>query len=57
MAGHEYKADEMLPQDKRKLDSIKWKMTNKVAKDFITYLLGWSRETKRYPDLTLPPEA
>ena len=42
--GHEYTADEMLPQDKRKLDKIKWKMTNKVAKDYVAYLLGWSRK-------------
>ena len=48
MAGHEYTADEMLPQDKRKLDKIKWNMTNKVSKDYISQLLGWSREkTKR----------
>ena len=48
MAGHEYTQDEMLPQDKRKLDKIKWNMTNKVSKDYISQLLGWSREkTKR----------
>ena len=44
MAGHKYTADEMLPQDERKLDSISWKMTNKVAKDYISMLLGWSRD-------------
>ena len=41
--GHKYTADEMLPEDKRKLDSLQWKMTNKVAKDYISMLLGWSR--------------
>lgn len=44
MSGHVYNADTMEPGDKRKLDSIQWKMTNKVAKDYITYLLGWSRK-------------
>lgn len=44
MAGHKYTADEMLPQDKRKLDSLQWKMTNQVAKDYISMLLGWSRK-------------
>ena len=29
--GHKYTADEMLPQDIRKLDGIQWKMTNKVT--------------------------
>lgn len=43
MTGYKYTADEMLPQDKKKLDGIQWKMTNKVAKDYVTYLLGWSR--------------
>ena len=47
MANHKYTADEMLPQDVKKLDSIQWKMTNKVAKDYITYLLGWSRDKKK----------
>ena len=46
MADHKYTADEMLPQDVRKLDSLQWKMTNKVAQDYITYLLGWSRDKK-----------
>lgn len=41
---HKYTADEMLPEEKRKLDSIQWKMTNKVAKDYISMLLGWSRK-------------
>ena len=36
----------MEDSDKRKLDSLQWKMTNKVAKDFISMLLGWSREKK-----------
>ena len=47
MTDHKYTADEMLPQDKRKLDSLQWKMTNKVAKDYITYLLGWSRKKEK----------
>lgn len=47
MSGHKYTADEMLPQDERKLDSIKWKMTNKVAKDYISLLLGWSRKKEK----------
>ena len=46
MTNHKYIADEKLPQDKRKLDSIKWKMTNKVAKDFISLFCGWSRSKK-----------
>jgi hypothetical protein len=44
MAGHKYSADQMEPSDKRKLDSLQWKMTNKVAKDYISMLLGWSRK-------------
>ena len=44
MSGHQYTQDEMLPADKRKLDSIRWKMTNAVTKDYIKYLLGWSRK-------------
>jgi len=44
MKDHKYVQDEMLPQDQRKLDSIKWKMTNKVASEYITNLLGWSRK-------------
>ena len=55
MAGHKYTADEMLPADKRKLDSIQWKMTNKVAKDYITFLMGWSRKKELYKE-TNPPE-
>ena len=50
MAGHKYTADEMLPQDERKLDSISWKMTNKVAKDYISMLLGWSRDKIKIVD-------
>lgn len=46
MAGHKYTADEMLPQDIRKLDKIQWNMTNKVARDYISLLLGWSRDKK-----------
>lgn len=34
----------MTDADKRKLDGIKWKMTNKIASDYITYLLGWKRK-------------
>lgn len=58
MAGHKYTADEMLPQDKRKLDSLQWKMTNKVAKDYISMLLGWSRkkELKKTPDGNVPTQ-
>lgn len=48
--GHKYTADEMLPQDKRKLDSLQWKMTNKVAKDYVALLLGWSRPKEKYND-------
>ena len=40
----------MLPQDKRKLDSLQWKMTNKVAKDYVALLLGWSRPKEKYND-------
>ena len=43
-SGHKFTADEMLPADVKKLDSIRWKMTNKVAKDYVTYLLGWKRK-------------
>lgn len=46
MAGHKYTTDEMLPQDIKKLDKIQWNMTNKVAKDYISLLLGWSRDKK-----------
>lgn len=42
-----FSADQMEDSDKRKLDSLQWKMTNKVAKDFISMLLGWSRQ-KQY---------
>ena len=45
--GHKYTADEMLPEEKRKLDSIRWRMTNKDAKDFVTQLLGWSRKKEK----------
>jgi hypothetical protein len=50
MANHKYTADEMLPQDTKKLDGIQWKMTNKAAKDFITYFMGWTRKKERLPD-------
>ena len=36
----------MQPGEERKLNSIKWKMTNKVAKDFISLFCGWSRSKK-----------
>ena len=49
MTGHKYTQDEMLPQEKRKLDSLTWKMTNKVCKDYISFLLGWSRK-KEYTE-------
>lgn len=54
MKDHKYTADEMLPQDARKLDSIQWKMTNKVAEDFITYALGWSRKKQLDGDTKMP---
>lgn len=45
MSGHKYTKDEELnASEKRKLDSLKWKMTNKVAKDYVSLLLGWSRK-------------
>ena len=48
-AGHKYSADEeLLPQEKRKLDGIQWKMTNKVAKDFISLFCGWSRKKEMF---------
>ena len=56
MKDHKYTADEMLPQDQRKLDSIKWKMTNKVAKDYISLLLGWSRDKVINPDGSVQTE-
>lgn len=45
-----FSADQMEDSDKRKLDSLQWKMTNKVAKDYISMLLGWSREKKYKED-------
>lgn len=56
MKDHVYTQDEMLPQDKRKLDSIQWKMTNKVAKDYVQLLLGWSRDKKINPDGSVTTE-
>ena len=50
MSHHKYTADEMLPQDEKRLNGIQWKMTNKVAKDYITLLLGWSRKKEKYID-------
>ena len=48
---HKYTADEdLLPQEKRRLNSLQWKMTNKVANDYISLLLGWSRERVMYKD-------
>lgn len=49
-------ADDMEDSDRRKLDSIKWKMTNKVAKDYVQLLLGWSREKKINPDGSVTTE-
>lgn len=49
-ADHKYTADEMLPSDQKKLDSIRWKMTNKVVTDYIRLLLGWTREKKLYKE-------
>ena len=48
-----YSVDDMTDSDKRKLDGIKWKMTNKIAHDYIKFLLGWSRE-KKYTEGTEP---
>ena len=47
---HKYTYDEMLPQEKKKLDSLQWKMTNKVAYSFLTSFLGWSRDKEKYID-------
>jgi len=47
--------DIMQPEDEKKLDSMKWKMTNKVAKDYISLLLGYSRK-KTYTDKGDGPE-
>lgn len=41
---HKYTYDEMLPQEKKQLDGLQWTMTNKVARDYITFLLGWTRD-------------
>lgn len=41
--------DEMTDADKRKLDGLKWKMTNKIAYDYIALLLGYSRK-KEYTE-------
>ena len=46
--GQKFSADELTDANKRKLDSIQWKMTNKVAKDYITLLLGKKRSKKMY---------
>lgn len=57
MSGHKYTADEMLPQDKKKLDSLQWKMTNKIAKDYISFLLGWTRKKEKYEgEMKVPPD-
>ena len=47
-ADHKYTADEMLPEDEKKLEKIQWKMTNKVAKDYIRLLLGWTRTKQKH---------
>ena len=57
MKGHKYTGNEMLSQDERKLDRIQWNMTNKVAKDYITYFLGWSRKQEYYMDGSTPKAA
>lgn len=45
MSDHKYTKDEELnSSEKGKLDKLKWNMTNKVAKDYISLLLGWSRK-------------
>ena len=44
MTGHKYNMDTMEPADKKKLEKIQWNMTNKVCKDYISLLLGWSRK-------------
>lgn len=46
--GHKWSADTMEDGEKRKLDSIRWKMTNKVANDYIRLLLGWTRKKEMY---------
>lgn len=54
--GHEYTSDEMLPEDEKKLEKIQWKMTNKVAKDYIRLLLGWTRtKQKKVVDNVMMP--
>lgn len=62
LSGHEWTYDHMEDSEKRKLDSIKWKMTNAVTKDYIMYLLGWSRKkvalkTKDGQTIAHPSEA
>ena len=50
-SGHKYtQNDDLEGGELRKLDSIKWKMTNKVAKDFVTIFCGWSRKKEMYQD-------
>ena len=50
MSDHKYTKDEELnASEKSKLDKLKWNMTNKVAKDYISLLLGWSRK-KEYTE-------
>ena len=49
-AGHKFTYDQMEPSEKKKLDSLQWSMTNKVAKMFIQTLLGWSRKKQKYID-------
>ena len=43
-ARHKYVKDEMLPEEEKKLQKIQWKMTNKVANDFVSLLMGWTRD-------------
>lgn len=44
MSGKKFDSETMTALDKMKLDGLQWKMTNKVAKDYVAYLLGWSRK-------------
>ena len=57
MSDHKYTKDEELnASEKSKLDKLKWKMTNKVAKDYIRLLLGWTRtKQKKVVDNVMMP--
>lgn len=56
MNNHVYTQDEMLEEDRKRLEKIQWKMTNKVAQDFIELFLGWSRKKEVYKDNMEPVE-